>query len=91
MSLPHANADCERVFSTLNGVKTKLRNRLATDTISSVLHSKQLIKTTSNDNCIKFEPTKQMYNKMTHSVLLPKNINDDEETKTIFNLFSSRQ
>ena len=72
----------------VNGVKTKFRNRLVTVTISGVLHSKQLIKTTSNDNCIKVEPTKKMYDKMTHSVLFPKNVTD-EETKTVFNLFSN--
>ncbi|KAF0757582.1 Dimer Tnp hAT domain-containing protein [Aphis craccivora] len=45
MCFPHANADCERAFSAVNGVKTKFRNRLVTDFISGVLHSKQLIKT----------------------------------------------
>jgi len=88
LCLPHENADCERVFSAVNWVKTKFRNRLVTDTISGILHTKQLIKTTSNDNCIKFEPTKEMFNKMKHSMLFPKKLND-EETKTVFNLFSS--
>jgi len=32
-------------------------------------------------------PQKKMYDKMTHSVLFPKNVTD-EETKTVFNLFS---
>jgi len=61
---------------------------LVTETISGVLHSKQLIKTTSNESCVKFEPTKKMYDKMTYSVLFPQNVND-EETKIVFNNFSN--
>lgn len=38
MSLPHSNADIERVFSTMNVVKTKLRNSLNIDTINAILH-----------------------------------------------------
>lgn len=89
LSLPHANADCERVFSTINGVKTKFRNRLSTSTISGVLHSKQFIKTISNNNCVHFEPTKEMYKKMTHSMLFPKSTNEEDDTETIFNLFGN--
>lgn len=28
LSLPHANADCERIFSSINAAKTKSRNKL---------------------------------------------------------------
>ncbi|KNC29586.1 hypothetical protein FF38_08837 [Lucilia cuprina] len=38
LSLPWSNADLERVFSQLNVVETKLRNRLITDTVNAVLH-----------------------------------------------------
>lgn len=38
LSLPWSNADVERVFSQLNTVKTKLRNRLITETVNAVLH-----------------------------------------------------
>lgn len=37
-SLPHSNADIERVFSTMNVIKNKLRNSLCLDTINAILH-----------------------------------------------------
>ncbi|RXM28392.1 hypothetical protein EOD39_9831 [Acipenser ruthenus] len=38
LTLPHSNAQVERVFSQLNVVKTKLRNRLSLLTVNSILH-----------------------------------------------------
>ncbi|XP_058637405.1 uncharacterized protein LOC131543715 [Onychostoma macrolepis] len=38
LALPHSNADVERVFSQLNIVKNKLRNRLSLGTVNSILH-----------------------------------------------------
>ncbi|KAL0829789.1 hypothetical protein ABMA28_003272 [Loxostege sticticalis] len=35
--LPHANADCERVFSKVNLTKTRIRNKLATQSIDALL------------------------------------------------------
>lgn len=37
LSLPHSNAEVERIFSTMNIVKNKLRNRLASMTLNSIL------------------------------------------------------
>ncbi|KAK3884338.1 hypothetical protein Pcinc_011403 [Petrolisthes cinctipes] len=37
LSLPHSNADVERLFSQLNLVKSKIRNRLHPDTVNSIL------------------------------------------------------
>ncbi|GBP92890.1 hypothetical protein EVAR_49049_1 [Eumeta japonica] len=37
LSLPHANADCERVFSKVNLIKTDLRNRLTVETVNGTL------------------------------------------------------
>ncbi|CAG4997779.1 unnamed protein product [Parnassius apollo] len=38
LSLPHSNAEIERVFSQMNIVKTKLRNRMSLHTLNSILH-----------------------------------------------------
>ncbi|CAK1597844.1 unnamed protein product [Parnassius mnemosyne] len=43
LSLPHSSAAVERIFSSINLIKTKQRNRLNTDTIEGLLHTKQLI------------------------------------------------
>lgn len=63
LSLPHSNSDCERVFSAVNCMKTKIRNRLNTETINGALHTKQHLNL--NGNCITFKPTKDMLNCMT--------------------------
>ncbi|VEN44313.1 unnamed protein product [Callosobruchus maculatus] len=37
LSLPHSNAEVERLFSMMNIVKTKLRNRLSLQTLNAIL------------------------------------------------------
>lgn len=37
LSLPHSNAEVERMFSQMNIIKNKLRNRLASTTLNSIL------------------------------------------------------
>jgi hypothetical protein len=44
LSLPHSSANVERIFSQVNLLKTKQRNRLSTSTIVGLLHSKSYIK-----------------------------------------------
>lgn len=69
LSLPHSNADCERVFSAVNCMKTKIRNRLSTETINGALHTKQHLTGSNNGNCVTFKPTKDMINCMTNDNL----------------------
>ena len=38
LSLPHSNAEIERVFSQMSVVKTKLRNRMSLQTLNSILY-----------------------------------------------------
>lgn len=38
LSLHWSNADVERLFSQMNLVKTKLRNRIQSDTVNAILH-----------------------------------------------------
>ncbi|XP_008180328.1 uncharacterized protein LOC100574388 [Acyrthosiphon pisum] len=83
LSLPHANADCERIFSSINGLKTKIRSKLITHTVSGVLHTKQCITSgrESNQNCTNFEPTSDMLSRMTSKSLYIKT-NEEKETET---------
>lgn len=43
LCLPHSSACVERIFSTINLNKTKVRNRLNTETLTSILHTKKYI------------------------------------------------
>ncbi|CAI6358771.1 unnamed protein product [Macrosiphum euphorbiae] len=76
LSLPHSNADCERIFSKVNLIKVKTRNRLNTDTIQACLFASQEIQI-KNNTCIDFKPSKQMIDSMTTSNLYDKHCNDE--------------
>ena len=53
LSLPHSNADCERIFSEVNIMKTKKRNQLITETINGALMTRQYLR--NEGNCTKFK------------------------------------
>lgn len=40
LMLPHSSANVERLFSSINLMKTNIRNKLSTDTLSGLLHTK---------------------------------------------------
>lgn len=63
LSLPHANADSERIFSAVNLIKTKQRNRLLTSTINGTLLTKQCISRNFTD-CTRFKPSPDMIAKI---------------------------
>lgn len=54
LSLPHSNAEAERIFSILTDVKNKKRNQLSHDTISSICVIRSSFQT-NNINCNNFE------------------------------------
>lgn len=72
LSLPHSNAQCERVFSQVNLIKTKQRNRLITSTINGSLLASQEVKK-NFESCVLFKPNQSMLKKMVKSVIYTKN------------------
>jgi hypothetical protein len=55
LSLPHSNAEAERIFSIVTDVKSKKRNRLSNETISAICKVRSYFQS-ENINCINFEP-----------------------------------
>lgn len=69
LTLPHSSANVERLFSSINLMKTKIRNRLTTDTLTGLLFTKSGLKTNS-------EPTQehiQYFHKHMYTFNLPEN------------------
>ncbi|KAL5245825.1 hypothetical protein ACI65C_013233 [Semiaphis heraclei] len=90
LCLPHSNASCERVFSKINCIKTKSRNRLITSTVSATVITSECLKK-NNGNCISFQPTKLMFDSMSYTSLYPSSVNnktviDINEEEEIFSL-----
>ena len=54
LSLPHSNAEAERIFSIVTDVKNKKRNRLSNDTVSAICIVRSSFQD-ANINCINFE------------------------------------
>jgi hypothetical protein len=70
--LPHSSATVERLFSAINLMKNKERNKLSSETISALLLTKRLI----NNNCHEFHIGKKLINSMTNKNLCPNTIAD---------------
>lgn len=49
MTLPHSSACVERIFSMVNAIKTKERNRLQTDNLCGLLQTKSMLKASSSE------------------------------------------
>ncbi|KAL7632733.1 UNVERIFIED_CONTAM: hypothetical protein RMT77_001057 [Armadillidium vulgare] len=91
LTLPHANADCERTFSKLNLTKTKVRNLLGTNSVKGSLLTSQCVKSQSQSCCYGFKPTEKMIKDMTSSVLYPQNefICQDDDSNSDLEDFNS--
>lgn len=61
LSLPHNSANYERIFSTITLNKTKIRNKLSTETLSAILYSK----TIRNQNCFDYKISPDLLKKHT--------------------------
>lgn len=67
LSLPHSNAACKRLFSQVNDIKSKKRNKLITRTIKGNILAQQSIHR-SGTSCVDFIPSKDMLKKMTAAI-----------------------
>lgn len=67
LSLPHSNADCERIFSHITDLKTKKRNQMSTKSIAGNLFTQQVIKR-HGKTCVDFHPTYEMIKKINISM-----------------------
>lgn len=69
LSLPHSNADTERVFSAVNLIKTKTRNKLKCRSLEALLSAKEGIKYGSGIDCTRFNPSNDFLSRMTSTNL----------------------
>lgn len=58
MCIPHSSVCAKRIFSQLNNIKTKLRNKLEVKTCDNIFHCKDLM---GNDNCTTWKLLFQFY------------------------------
>lgn len=65
--LPHSSACVERIFSCINLNKTKIRNRLGTESLTGILHSKNIL-STQRKFCYDFEITRDIIKKHNNSM-----------------------
>ncbi|XP_052131690.1 uncharacterized protein LOC113215455 [Frankliniella occidentalis] len=68
LSLPHSNADVERIFSKITLIRTRLRNRLVTPTVEGLCLASDCVKSAPGC-CGSFEPPEKMLNSMTSGTL----------------------
>ncbi|KAL0829677.1 hypothetical protein ABMA28_003183 [Loxostege sticticalis] len=85
LCLPHSNADCERVFSEVNNMKTKSRNKLITSTVNGALLARQAVK--NQGGCTKFQASNDMCKKMKSKEKYSLHKKDSEVFESIRNLY----
>jgi len=67
LTLIHSSASVERLFSSINLNKTKIRNRISTDTMTGILHSKNLL-SNQGQHCYAFNITSDMIHKHSYEM-----------------------
>ena len=65
LCLPHSSAAVERIFSQINLNKTKTRNKLSSETLSGILHSKKII----DKDCYNYQITTDVLKNYKTSVM----------------------
>lgn len=69
LSLPSSNAVVERVFSIMNTVKTKARNRINTTMLDALLRIKCTFISTNTLCVVHFSPSKSMYDTFNSEIM----------------------
>ena len=77
LSLPHVNVDVERIFSSVNLIKTRTRNSLKTKTVCALLRTKDGIKTAGG--CAEFVPSKKLKNIMNAGIYRDDSCSEEED------------
>ena len=72
LSLPHSNAEVERLFSQVTLIKTRQRNKLKTKTLDALLMAKHGLPST----CFSFVPDQAMYSSLNSSMYDSDNESD---------------
>lgn len=87
--LPFSNAEEERVFSGMNLIKTKIRNRMELNTINSLLYIRCGLKRLDKC-CNSFEIPKHLIEKCDSSIYNHNNLNElfENETYTFDDIFN---
>lgn len=73
MTLPHYIACVERIFSMVNAIKTKKRNKLQTDNLCSLLQSKSMLKASSSQ-CYRYPLVNAFLKKFNQNMYKFKNL-----------------
>lgn len=85
LSLPHSNADVERVFSSMNLIKTKTRNRMGLKTMTAILNIRWGLKRLKQ-SCFSHKIPKDIIQKcgsnLKYTFKLSKNTTDLNEPST---------
>ena len=76
LCLPHANVDVERVFSSVNLIKTKTRNRLHTKTLGALLKVKRGV--AKAGGCMNFSPPPGAKARMSADILYAVSDSDSD-------------
>ncbi|KAK3863208.1 hypothetical protein Pcinc_030998 [Petrolisthes cinctipes] len=85
LSLPISNASVERVFSQMNLIKSKIRNRMQQKSLESILHVSAFMQ--RNDICCnKFVPSESMLSSFTQDIYSKHAVYDDADTLDIIDL-----
>lgn len=85
LSLPISNASVERVFSQMNLIKSKIRNRMQQKSLESILHVRAFMQ--RNDMCCnKFVPSQSMLSSFTQDIYSKNAVDDDPDSLDIIDL-----